>query len=501
MPSIHVINPAGSVPGYYTGEAFSDADGGWTQIADLSIPTVAALVPAGWDVHLTDECISPVDLDGAGDFIALTGKVTQRARMIELADAFRRQGRTVLVGGSYASLDPAAVRPHADVLVTGELEQLAPALFADLASSRWADLYDGGRADIRASPLPRWDLYPTHRASSGALQTTRGCPFNCEFCDVIQYQGRTQRHKDLPQILDELTALYECGFRDVFIADDNFTVHRSWARGVLDALADWNQQRGHSVRFLTQASIDVARDPDLLARLRAAGVRTLFVGVETINASSLRETRKHQNLLLPMRDAIARIVEQGIMVLAGVIVGFDHDEPSIFSELLDFFQDSPLPNLSIGVLTAPTSTDLHRRLEAEGRLQGEDSTASAGSPFTTNIRPARMTQGALLEGTIALARELYAPDRYRQRVLNLLECYGKASPAPPVVGQVETRSGRAQALRVFQRLADRGDAEAAMASDLLRRAAPYPSLLGNVVGCLVGYEQARVVLDHARSFA
>src|SRR5258705_372735 len=140
-------------------------------------------------------------------------------------------------------------------IVTGELEELAPKLFADLGAGRWSDRYDGGQADIRLSPLPRWDLYPVRRAVAGALQTTRGCPFNCEFCDVIQYQGRKQRHKTIDQVLAELSLLHSHGFRNVFLVDDNFTVHRRFARDMLVAIADWNAARGRErISFQTQAS-------------------------------------------------------------------------------------------------------------------------------------------------------------------------------------------------------------------------------------------------------
>src|SRR3954470_6397685 len=308
MPSIYIVNPASTAPGYHTAEAFADARGGWTQVADLTVVTVAAFVPDDWTVRLVDEAVSPVDLTVEVDFVAITGKVSQRQRMIELAKEFRRRGRTVLIGGSFASLNPEDMRPHADILVTGEIEQLAPKLFGDLAAGAWSSHYDGGQADLSSSPIPRWDLYPTDRAMLGALQTTRGCPFNCEFCDVIQYQGRKQRHKTAAQAIDELWALHANGFRGVFLVDDNFTVHRRWARDVLDALGRWNAAHAEDpVRFLTQASLDVARDEDLLERCRAAGLRTLFVGVETINEDSLRETGKRQNLLLPMAEAIARI--------------------------------------------------------------------------------------------------------------------------------------------------------------------------------------------------
>jgi radical SAM superfamily enzyme YgiQ (UPF0313 family) len=497
MPSIYIINPASNAPGYHTAEAFGDAQGGWTQVADLTVATVAALVPADWSVRLVDEAVSPVDLTFEADFIAITGKVSQRKRMIELAAEFRRRGRTVLIGGSFVSLNPEEMRPHADILVTGEIEQLAPKLFGDLASGEWADQYDGGQADLSSSPLPRWDLYPTHRAVLGALQTTRGCPFNCEFCDVIQYQGRKQRHKTLDQVMAELAGLYAHGFRDVFIVDDNFTVHRRFARQILDALTQWNHAHATDpVRFLTQASLDIARDADLLARCRAAGLRTLFVGVETMNEESLKETGKRQNLLLPVAEAVSRIVENGIAVEAGIILGFDHDGPDIFERMLDFLQESPLPFLSIGVLTAPAKTDLHKRLTREGRIIGEVWQTSAGSPFETNIRPAQMDRDALLEGTRMLAMQLYRPELFERRILNLIEAYGRADTVvtlrPP-----RDATGRRRALEMIRRISARGSREAAMTANVLRRASQKPATLAPVLHFLIRYEQARYVLDHA----
>ncbi|MDB5581729.1 MAG: Radical domain protein [Bradyrhizobium sp.] len=497
MPSIYIINPASSAPGYHTAEAFADATGGWTQVADLSVVTLAALVPSGWAVRLVDEAISPADLASDADFVAITGKVSQRTRMIELAAEFRRRGRTVLIGGSFASLNPDDMRPHADVLVTGEIEQLAPKLFADLAAGNWDDRYDGGQADICLSPVPRWDLYPTDRAMAGALQTTRGCPFNCEFCDVIQYQGRKQRHKTIGQVLAELSELHAYGFRNVFLVDDNFTVHRRWARQILEALTEWNHTHADDpVRFLTQASLDVARDADLLDQCRVAGVRTLFMGVETTNEESLRESGKLQNLLLPMNDAISRIVTKGIAVQAGVIVGFDHDGPDIFGTLFEFFQQSPLPDLSIGVLTAPAKTDLYGRLAREGRLIGEVWQTSAGSPFETNIRPARMDRDTLLEGTRQLCTELYLPHFYEKRMLNLIDSYGESDSFPVSNSVRDGGSGRRHVFQMFKRIAARGSREARMVDSILRQASRKPAVLPTVMHFLARYEQARCVLDH-----
>lgn len=498
--SIYIINPASSAPNYHSAEAFADAQGGWTQVADLAIATVAAFVPDGWDVRLTDESLSPVDFDSNADFIAITGKASQRSRMIELATAFRRRGRTVLIGGPFASLTPEEMRPHADILVTGELEGIAPKLFSDLASGQWAEHYDGGQADVRLAPVPRWDLYPTGRALSGCLQTTRGCPFNCEFCDVIQYQGRKQRHKTIKQVSTELAALHAHGFREVFIADDNFTVHRRWAREVLDALIRFNAEHADDpVRFATQASLDVAREGDLLDLCRKAGIGTLFVGVETMNAASLREAGKLQNLLMPVHQALSRIVAKGIAVQAGLIVGFDHDGPGIFKELLDFLQETPIPHLNLGVLTAPPATHLFRRLTREGRIVGGIDDTSVLNPFLTNIRPAQMSREALLDGAKTLCVELYTPARYQQRMLNLIRQFGGDDAAP--AGRPPGRDNRGLAFGMLRRIAARGGAEAAMVNAVIRHASRKPAVMPQVIGFLMRYEQARHLLDLAAAEA
>lgn len=499
MPSIHIINPRCAAPSYFSSEAFGqNAGGGWTEVVDLAIATVAALVPPGWEIRLTDEDIAPADLDDPAEFVAITGKVSQRRRMVELAEAYRARGRCVLIGGSFATLSPEAMRPHADVLVTGELEELAPRLFADLAAGRWESHYDGGRADIRLAPVPRWDLYPTRQALTGALQTTRGCPFNCEFCDVIQYQGRKQRHKTIDQVLEELAALHRHGFRDVFLVDDNFTVHRRWAREVLTALAEWNAAQAEPVGFITQASTDIARDTEMLELASRAGMRMLFMGIETTNEDSLRETGKKQNLLLPMREAVGRVVGMGMGISAGIIVGFDHDGPEIFEQLLAFFQSAPLPALNVGVLTAPPTTDLYARLRREGRLQGDDGRTSAGSPFETNILPLQMSQADLLEGTRRLATELYRPSRYLERMRHYIAEFGEANPA--LLRQPPRSKGRRQGFRGFG-FVRRGPEEAEMLTEILRAAAAKPAVLPSVMHFLGRYEQARHVLDHAASLA
>src|SRR6185295_6724511 len=202
--------------------------------------------PAGFEIRLCDENISAVDFNCDADYVGITGKINQRQRMIAIAREFRRRGKTVLIGGPYASLSP------------GEIEDIRERLFADLEQRRPQPEYVGTRPDLASSPVPRWDLYPNDHAIAGTLQTSRGCPFECEFCDVIQYLGRRQRHKPESLVLAELEALYRAGYRSAFLADDNFTVIRHRAKGLLAAIRGWQRDKG--MDLITQVSIEAARD-------------------------------------------------------------------------------------------------------------------------------------------------------------------------------------------------------------------------------------------------
>jgi radical SAM superfamily enzyme YgiQ (UPF0313 family) len=496
MPSIYIINPANDVVSYHSAEAYAPGDGrGWALIADLTIVTLAALIPSNWDIRIADEAVTPVDFDIEVDFVAITGKISQRARMYQLAEEFRRRGRVVLIGGCFASLNPDDARPHADILVTGELEDLAAQLFADLAAGSWSEHYDGGRPDIRRTPLPRWDLYPLERASSGAVQTSRGCPFECEFCDVIQYQGRKQRHKDSEQVLAELDQLYMRGCRRVFLVDDNFTVHCRRATALLQDIAAWNGTHADDpVRFWTQASLDIARDPGVLRACAAAGLVTMFVGIETVNPESLRETGKRQNLLQPIKSALDEIVRHGIGIQGGIVVGFDHDGPEIFEELFAAVQKFPVPELTIACLVAYRSTPLYARLAREGRLLGDVWDGQMYAPFWTNFVPARMTRDQLIEGTLWFARKAYEPEHFTERMLNFIDTFG--DDVPVLRRNSRSVDGRLPSFQTpLRRVINRGSVEGDMVVNILRAASKKPACVQQVATFLARYEQFRMVLD------
>jgi hypothetical protein len=496
--SICLINPRSDFPTYFGGEVYGTS--GFAPavlMADLAAPTVAALAPPAFDVRICDENISPVEIEDA-DFVCITGKTTQYKRMVALAEEFRRQKRTVIIGGPHASLSPESLRPHCDILVRGEIEEIAGELFADLLNSCWKEEYVGGRPDLARSPVPLWSAYPNHRATMGTAQTSRGCPFECEFCDVIQYLGRKQRHKPIERVLAELDEISRLQYRTVFLADDNFTVYRSRARELLDALMHWNRSREEGrLSFVTQVSIDASRDDETLRMCSAAGLTHVFIGLETPNQDSLKETKKRQNLGLDVGGKIAHFLDHGIAVTAGMIVGFDSDGLDIFERQLEFAMSLPIPVFTVGALVAPVATPLHRRMALENRLVYEGSEVAA-MPWSTNVVPRRMSRSQLLHGLRWLCNRLYAPQAFETRMLHFIDRLRKRcdSGAPSVAAAaVRRRTIETETLGLLGRFFDLGEEEGKTFSRIRKRIAQRPHTTEFAIPMLVQYLQIRHMYD------
>jgi radical SAM superfamily enzyme YgiQ (UPF0313 family) len=401
---------------------FNDLDEDVSTIANASLPTVAALAPPDkWEVKISDEQCGPLDFDYPADFVGLTAKQGQGPRMLEVAREFKRRGIPVIFGGPHPSLAPEEVRDHCDILLVGELEAIAERFFDDLYNGRWQKEYHGERADLRLSPIPRWDLYPNHRTLSASLQTSRGCPFECEYCDVIQYAGRKQRHKEPDQVIAELEVLYKLGYRDVVLADDNLTVYRRRAKELLRALADWNAKSPERVLFSTQLSIEISDDPEMLALLAEASVNRVFIGIETANEDSLRETKKRQNVGIDLVERTDRFAKHGLLVMAGMMVGFDNDGPDIFQRQLEFAQRSSISLFQLSQLWASHATPLRSRLAAAGRLRPELDSGNTG--WYTNFDPLQMSLTELREGALWLVKEIYSAENFTQRLLRMIELF------------------------------------------------------------------------------
>jgi hypothetical protein len=495
--SLYLINPTTDFVGYYTADVFGGTGfAPAVYAADLAITTIAAMAPRGFDIILCEEYLTPVDLDSSADFIGITGKITQWERMRSLATEFRRRGKPVIIGGPFASLSPDVVRPHCDILIRGEIEEIASEIFSDLASGKWKEEYVGEKPDLRLTPLPRWDLYPNDRAINGTLQTSRGCPFECEFCDAIQYVGRKQRQKPVEQVLNELDGLYRYGYRNLFVADDNFTAYRSHVRELLTAIQHWNKrQEFGKMRLSTQVSIDAGRDESLVQLCADAGIGNIFIGIETPNQESLKETKKHQNVKVDLVERVETFVENGIMVSGGMMVGFDHDGPDIFQRQYDFAMSTPIPIFSLGALVAPAATPLHERMKKAQRLtEGEE---VAAAPWSTNILPQNMTRQELLGGVQWLCNKLYDPAAFGHRLLRYIDLHGKRRPNAPFdsTSPPAPRSISKDILILASRLQSLGPKERELWHVISARIAKKPQAGPMALGALMQYMQIRYMYD------
>ena len=385
---------------------------------NLSLPTVAGLTPARHEVVLCDENVERVDFDTDADVVGLTGYVVHKRRIFELADAFRRRGKRVVAGGPFATLCPEELRGRVDTVFVGEAEYTWPQFLRDLANGcARAEYRQDDKPSMLDSPLPRFDLLKVNRYRSMTIQFARGCPYNCEFCDIIVMYGRRPRTKSVVQVMAEVEAIHRLGVPNIFVVDDNFIGNKKEAKALLRVLAEWQQARGYPIEFMTEMSLNVAQDDELLALMKRAHFTTIFVGIESPRKASLAESNKSQNLREDIVAAVHRVQAAGIEVMAGMIVGFDNDDPSIFEEQFQFIQQARIPISMTGMLNAVPKTPLHARLKAAGRLVAE----SVGDQFVfTNIVPAGMSRRELYEGYRTLLRRLYGYRNYRRRAMALI---------------------------------------------------------------------------------
>lgn len=402
-----------------------------TRVASAAIATVAALAPRDFEISLCDESVQLIDFAGGFDVVGVSANVSQAERALEIAKAFRARGKTVVLGGPHVSLAPELFEGHADSIVVGELESVAATFFADMRQRTLKPRYDGAAAHLSESPPPRWDLYPNELALSGVVQTSRGCPFECHFCDVIQYLGRLQRHKEIAQVIAEVQALYSLGYNFISLADDNFTVYRKRAKALLRALAEWNGADGRGyITFATQMSIDVARDPEILDLCNEAGLLNAFIGIETSDQGALIESKKRQNLKIDLQRECRKIVSAGLRIEGGLMVGFDHDDRSVFQRQLDFAMGLPVGSFNVSVLVAPLATPLYASMVEAGRLLTHDVSAQFPSAnLITNFRPAQMSREDLYVGAKWLINRLFDPDNFYHR----LEAMSQLLAPPPWV--------------------------------------------------------------------
>jgi radical SAM superfamily enzyme YgiQ (UPF0313 family) len=389
----------------------------------LGLLTIASHLPPDFEVRLVDRNVSgDTDADWEwADAIFLSAMLAQRADCEDCLGRSKALGKPVALGGPLTHAMPAGPLGQADWICFGEAESIMDDLVADLRADRRGKRYQGGNAtDMRRAKLPRFDLIPDlNDYAVMAIQFSRGCPFQCEFCDIIEIYGRVPRTKTPGQVLAELDALHERGFGGyVFLVDDNFIGNKKRAKEMLEELAGWNRRRGDPFMYFTEASINLADDRELLQAMSEAGIRRVFIGIETPDPNLLKRTLKKQNIPGNPLDKLRRVREHGLHVSAGFIVGFDGEERTVFETQRAFIQASGIGVAVPGLLQALPGTQLARRLQTEGRLLSSARVSLISTLEGLNFVPkGEMTKREYLERYRRLVRDLFAPETYFERIV------------------------------------------------------------------------------------
>jgi len=386
----------------------------------LGLLTVSALLPDTWERRLVDlnvRRLTTTDIEWA-DMVMITAMLVQKDSLREVVKRCKARGKRVVLGGPYVTTTIEDL-PEADHIFRGEAETTLPQFIADLASGAAKRTYQAAeRPPLSATPLAHFHLADLKRYSAMSVQYSRGCPFSCEFCDIIEIYGRVPRTKSNQQMLAEFDALYELGWRGtVFVVDDNFIGNKKNVRQLLPELTRWQKEHGYPFSLLTEASLNLADDEALLASMRDAGFHRVFIGIETPVEESLHEAQKSQNRG-DLLSSVKKIQNYGMEVMAGFIVGFDNDPIDIFARQIDFIRKSAIPLAMVGLLNALPDTQLWKRLEREGRLLGED--ASGNNTVCTLNFKTRMDPAFLIQGYQTIMQTIYSPREYYQRVLDSL---------------------------------------------------------------------------------
>jgi radical SAM superfamily enzyme YgiQ (UPF0313 family) len=383
-----------------------------------ALPLLAALTPTPHTVTIIDENVEPIDFErcARADIVGVTGMIVQRQRMREVLTELKRRGVFTVVGGPWITVKEDYFGELADVMFIGEAEETWPGFLADWAAGRAAKRYEqADKTDLSRVPAPRLDLIKMNRYAFGSIQFSRGCPFLCEFCDIIVVFGRKPRLKTAPQIIAELEGLRAQHQSFVFIVDDNLIGNKKAIKDVLRHVIDWQRTNGYPLRFVTEASLDLADDAELMGLMAEAHIVAVFVGIESPNEDSLREARKLQNVRAGgMVEKVHRIQNAGMEVWAGMIVGFDNDDENVFEAQRKFLASARINTAMVGMLSAIPRTPLYTRLASAGRLDLWENPA-----YGTNVIPLKMSRQALTEGYVRLMSSLYEPQAYFERLDDL----------------------------------------------------------------------------------
>ncbi len=402
----------------------------------LGLLTVAAMLPPSWEKRAVDLNVRPLkdtELDWA-DIVFLSGMMVQGPSMKKVITRSKERGLRTVVGGPIASTTDPSIA-EADYVVEGEAEELISILAKDLESDAARAHYKAPvLPDLTQVPVPELRLVDLRKYSAMAVQYSRGCPFTCEFCDIIEIYGRRPRTKTPEQVCTELSHIYNMGWRGrVFLVDDNFIGNKKNVKKLLPELVRWNRDRNYPFSFLTEASLNLAEDNELLQLMHDANFNSVFMGIETPVAESLKETTKFQNLRKDLLESVKLVQSYGMEVMAGFIVGFDNDPPDVFERQIQFIRDAAIPISMVGLLSALPNTQLWRRLKSEGRLLKES--LGNNTLLDMNFIP-RMDTQELIDGYRRILETIYYPGEYFDRVQTFLSHLGTAARTPIVFSDI-----------------------------------------------------------------
>ena len=390
----------------------------------LGLLTVAGMLPEDWNITLRDlnvEKLKDEDIRNA-DMVMISAMLVQRESVDYILERCREFDKRITVGGPLFTSVTEEYMDRVDHFILNEAELTLPPFLEDWKAGCPKKVYTSSSfPELTETPLPRWDLLAVKKYATMMIQCSRGCPFNCEFCDITNLFGRTPRVKSADQLIRELQVLYDMGWRGtVFFVDDNFIGNKKKIKIILPRIIDWMKAHNHPFSFITEASINLSDDEELIELMVEAGFDTVFIGLETPNEASLRECEKNQNIERDMVGAIRHLQEAGMQVLGGYIIGFDNDDETIFSRQIKFIQDSGVVTAMVGLLNALPNTNLWQRLKEENRLLLNAS--GDNTDGTINFIP-KMDVDKLIEGYRQVVKTIYSPKHHYQRVCNFLDRY------------------------------------------------------------------------------
>ncbi len=400
----------------------------------LGLLTISSMLPRNYEKKLLDlnfENLRDADLLWA-DIVFISAMIIQKESVESVIKQANKFNKTIVAGGPLFTTGWEDFK-DLDCLFLGEAEDIFEGFLEDLNKGELKKYYTAEKfPSICKTPVPDWSLIDISKYNSMCIQYSRGCPFNCEFCDIVKLNGRVPRTKSSKQLIRELEALLDSGYKGgIFFVDDNFIGNKKRLKDeILPDLIEWQEEKNFPFLFNTQSSIDLANDDKLIDLMVKAGFVTVFIGIETPDMDSLEECNKMQNKKTDMMAAVKKIQKAGIEVQAGFIVGFDSDNPSIFAKQIEFIQNSGIVTAMVGILTALPKTKLYKRLSDAGRLLKETS-ADNTKNSTLNFIP-KMDKKVLLDGYRRIVNTIYSPKDYYARIKTFLQNFTPPKRSTPV---------------------------------------------------------------------